>query len=362
LTSSESLSITRVIAKLEPGGAQLGALNLTLALRDCGIESHILAGHSTPEGLDLFADHGIEVETFASPHDLQYECSREFAGWLGPRLAGAELVHGQMFGAWWAAAEAVPADAPLVGSEHNAVRWPGPPRVEQMRAALQRIDLFFATGPASRALVLELGLPAERLRVGIAAVVGAPARQREGLPARRLVYASRLHHEKGPDLLLDAVALLERPPPTFLLGAGPLEPALRQQVAALGLDEVAQFVGWQAEPGPWIAGAAACVIPSRHEARSLTALLAMALGVPVVGTAVEGMPELMAEGRGLLVAPDDPEALAFALEGVLARRRLPNLAAARAYAMAHTQERVAAYYAEAYRSLVTRNTKAPAAL
>jgi len=357
LTTSRPLTITRVIAKLEPGGAQLGALNLTLALRDWGIESRILAGHSTPEGLDLFADQGVEVENFASPRDLQYECAREFADWLAPRLTGAELVHGQMFGAWWAAAEAAPGGTPLVGSEHNAVRWPGPPRLEQMRAALRRIDLFFATGPASRALVLELGLPPERLRVGIAAVVGAPAAPRAGLPARRLVYASRLHHEKGPDLLLDAVALLERPPATLLLGAGAQEPVLRRQVTALGLDHVVQFVGWQAEPGPWIAGAAACVIPSRHEARSLTALLAMALGVPVIGTAVEGMPELLAEGRGLLVAPEDPEALAFALEGVLARRRLPDLAAARAYALEHTPERVAAYYAEAYRTLV-RNAAA----
>ncbi len=361
MTTSIPLAITRVIAKLEPGGAQLGALNLTLALRDLGIESRILAGHSTPEGMGLFAEHGVQVESFSCPRDLQYECSHEFADWLAPRLARAELVHGQMFGAWWAAANALPGSAPLVGSEHNAVRWPGPPRVEEMRAALKRIDLFFATGPASRALVLELGLPPERLQVGLAAVVGASARPRAGLPARRLVYASRLHHEKGPDLLLEAVALLERPPPTLLLGAGPLEPDLRRQVAALGLDDVVQFVGWQAEPGPWIAGAAACVIPSRHEARSLTALLAMALGVPVVSTAVEGMPELLAEGRGLLVAPEDPEALASALQGVLTRRRLPDLAAAHAYAREHTPERVAAYYAKAYRSLVTSGAQPPAA-
>ncbi|HEX2411147.1 MAG TPA: hypothetical protein VHJ39_08270 [Solirubrobacteraceae bacterium] len=55
------MRVARVIAVLEPGGAQLGALRLSLALRGHGIESRWLAGHATREGLALFRTHGVDV-------------------------------------------------------------------------------------------------------------------------------------------------------------------------------------------------------------------------------------------------------------------------------------------------------------
>lgn len=69
---------------------------------------------------------------------LQYDCSEGFARWLAPRLTDGDPVHAHMFGGWWAAARAAPAGVPLVASEHNAVRWPGPPR-----------GAAYAAGPAS---------------------------------------------------------------------------------------------------------------------------------------------------------------------------------------------------------------------
>jgi hypothetical protein len=66
------MRVARVIAVLEPGGAQLGALRLSLALRAHGIESRWLAGHATREGLAIFRAHGIEVELLGGGPALQY--------------------------------------------------------------------------------------------------------------------------------------------------------------------------------------------------------------------------------------------------------------------------------------------------
>jgi len=109
---------------LEPGGAQLSALRLSRALRDHGIETTVVAGDATPAGLEVARAHGFEVEHFSEVRNLQWEPCQAFADWLAERVAGADLVHGHMFGAWWAAARAAPDDVPVVASEHNALCWP----------------------------------------------------------------------------------------------------------------------------------------------------------------------------------------------------------------------------------------------
>src|SRR4051812_16580571 len=102
------MRVARLIAVLEPGGAQLGALRLSLALRSHGIESRWLAGHATREGLALFRASGVEVELLGGGRALQYARRRAFADRLAAALAGEEVVHAHMFGAWWAAARALP--------------------------------------------------------------------------------------------------------------------------------------------------------------------------------------------------------------------------------------------------------------
>jgi len=343
-----SVKVARVIGRLEPGGAQLGALRLSLALRACGIESQVLAGEATLHGTQLFRGAGIPVEVWGRAAGLQYECSAAFANWLRPRLAGADVVHGHMFGGWWAASEAAAPGVPLVASEHNAIRWPGRPLHDEMRHALRRVDVFFAHGPATRADALAHGLPAARIVDGSSAIEPPVGGGIRGLPSPRLVYAGRLHHEKGPDLLLEALGRLPRPPPTLILGTGPLAGPLRAQAAALGLTGRVRFAGWRSPIGPWLRGARACVAPSRWEAWSQTAVTAMANGVPVIGTAVEGLPATLADGRGVLVPPEDPDALAGALESALAGELGVDLDGARRYADGFTAARVAARYAREY--------------
>lgn len=351
------MRLTRVIAKLEPGGAQLGILRLTPALARLGIETRVLAGHATREGRRLFATAGVAAEVWGGGDaSLQYEPSHEFADWLVPRLTDADVIHAHMFGAWWAAADAAPAGTPMFASEHNDVRWPAEPRIAAMRAALPRIARVFAHGPVTRALFADLGVAPDRLRSGASPVSRLDARPLRDLPVPRLTFAGRLHPEKGPDLLLAALALLRDPPPTLLLGTGPLERRLRRSARRRGLD--VRFCGWQPDPGRYIAGSAACVVPSRHEAWSQTAVQAMGLGVPVIATAVEGLPATIGSNRGVLVPPADPEALADAIEGVLAGELPVDHDEARAYALRFTPERVAQAYAREYRDALATAAEA----
>jgi glycosyltransferase involved in cell wall biosynthesis len=347
------LKVARVIGILERGGAQLSAFRLTNALKAYGVETRFLAGDASPQGHAQARTYGIEVESYTGLTGLQWHPSQAFAEWLAPRLAGVDLVHGHMFGAWWAAARVLPPEIPLVASEHNTLTWPGAAHHAEMRTALARVDRFFAHGPAAATYVRALGMPADRLEAGESAIDGFESVPLPGLPSPRIVMTARLAPDKAPDVLVEAIGLMPDPPPVFIVGAGRLLPELRGRVRALGLGSRVVFPGWRDAPGRWVAGASVLAVPSREEAWSQSAVLGMALGVPVVATAVEALPEVLGDGRGILVPPEDPEALAAALTDVLAGRARPDLAAAEAYAQRFTPERIAARYIAHYEALVS---------
>ncbi|WP_169449153.1 glycosyltransferase family 4 protein [Patulibacter americanus] len=352
-SSGPSELVVRVLAKLEPGGAQLSALRVVRGLDDLGVRSRVLVGWASDDGLALAARMGVEVDVYGAAGDLQWRADEGFRRWLAPRLQGACAVHAHMFGAWWAAAGAVPAGVPLVASEHNALTWPtGPPSV-RLADALARVDRFYAHGPGARAAILAAGLDPRRMREGVSPLPDLGGAADPALPSPRIVFAGRLHAEKGPDVLLDALALLPDAPPLQMLGDGAMRPALEAQADALGLRDRVTFRGWQARPSLTIAGASVLVVPSRDESWSQTAVLGMAHGVPVIGTDVDGLPHTLGNDRGIVVPPEDPAALARAIDDVLAGRREIDLVGARAYARRFATDRVAAGYAASYRELAS---------
>lgn len=356
------MDVVRVIGVLEEGGGQLSALRLSVGLRAHGIDTvRLLAGDATPGGVALAARYGVEVETFVDPGSgrhlsLQWRRSPEFAAWLAPRLAGAELVHAHMAGAWMAAAAVVPAGVALVASEHNAVNWPDGDFTVAAKAGAVRIDAFFAHGPAAREFAVSIGVPDTVLQEGRSAVEGFDATPLPGLATPRVTYAGRLHPEKGPDLLVAALAKLRSPVSAYFLGDGPAAAQVAEQVAALGLSASVQLLGWSPEPARYVAGSAVHVVPSREEAWSQSAVLGLGLGVPVIGTAVEGLPLTLGEGRGVLVPPEDPAALARAIDAVLDGSARPDPAPGLAYARQFTIIGVSARYARIYRTTLARRS------
>ena len=351
------MRVVRILGTLEPGGAQLSALRLSMALRRFGVETTLLAGDATPAGLDLAARYGLRADAFRvsdvlAPDSLQWALEPGFADWLGPRLAGTDLAHAHMVGAWWAAAQALPPRVPLVASEHNEMSWPGGDHTPQAREAAWRIGVFFAHGPAAREWAARIGLDDGRLREGRSSVEGMSAEPLPGLPSPRLTFAGRLRGDKAPDVLVEALALLHRPPAAYLIGDGPQRSALISLIRARRLEAVVHLPGWSYEPARYIAGASAHVVPSREEAWSQSAVLAMGLGVPVVGTAVDGLTHTLGEGRGVLVPPEAPHSLAAALSRILDGEG-PDPGPGRAYARLYTPSAAAAIYVDAYRQLIT---------
>lgn len=133
--------------------------------------------------------------------------------------------------------------------------------------------------------------------------------------------AANLEYWKGVDVLLEAARLVEAPLRLEIYGVGALADDLKRQ--AQGLD--ARFHGFDPDMRARLAEVDVLVQPSRADNLPLSILEAMAGGLPVVGTRVGGIPELVLDGEtGLVVDPEDPAALAAALETLAAsmeRRR-----------------------------------------
>lgn len=135
-----------------------------------------------------------------------------------------------------------------------------------------------------------------------------------------VLYAGRLSHEKGVEVLVRACALLRssRVPMTVLLGDGPLRMRLERLRSDLRLDTALRLLPARPDILAWYQAADMFVLPSFHEGMPNAVLEAMACALPVVATAVSGTTELVRHGQtGLLVPPGDPAALAAAIDELL---------------------------------------------
>lgn len=182
------------------------------------------------------------------------------------------------------------------------------------------------------------------------------ARLRLGLDPDRphVVFFGRFAHEKGLDVLLEAwPAIAAHAPEAQLLVAGRRIEQTGHERAGIAPEAAAaraQVIEDPDEPRDIYHAADVIVVPSRTEAFGLVALEAAAAGVPVVASRVGGLPEALGDA-GILVAPEDPPALAAATAALLAdaahRARLGR--AARQRVLAHfTLARVVAAHRELY--------------
>ena len=106
-----------------------------------------------------------------------------------------------------------------------------------------------------------------------------------------IVSVGRLHRDKGMDLAVDAAKLLkERKIPIhwWIVGGGPEEKTLEDQIRKLGLSDTVTLTGMRENPYPYMARADLYVQPSRQEGYGLTIAEAMALGKPVLATDTAG--------------------------------------------------------------------------
>jgi glycosyltransferase involved in cell wall biosynthesis len=188
-------------------------------------------------------------------------------------------------------------------------------------------------------------------------VPGGVLEEIDGERRSTLVYIGRLSPEKNVEVLLEAVARLRQRGVELrllLAGEGPEREALEAVVASRRLGDRVRFLGFQSDTFGLLRRAGAFVLPSRTEGVPMALLEAMAAGVPVVASAVGGIPGVTG-GDALLVAPGDAGALADALERVLTDAALATVlrrGARRRYLDEFTVGRMADRYLAFYQSVL----------
>lgn len=213
-----------------------------------------------------------------------------------------------------------------------------------------------AVSNATRDDLVRQGYPSKRILV-----VPNGVEQRENPEPVRLVEGptilevARLAEVKGQRTLLRALQRLDAT--VVLVGrdleqGGAYEAELRDEAARLGVANKVVFAGYRDDVPALLAGCDVFCLPSTAEGMPLVVLEAMAQAKPVVATAVGGTPELVVDGEtGLLVPPNDVEALTSALKGLLEdpdrARRMGEAGRSRVereFSLAASAKRVVALY------------------
>ena len=196
----------------------------------------------------------------------------------------------------------------------------------QQPALWRRAARVVAISSAVRDQLITDGLSPDRLVVvpsavdlaSIARTKAEDLRRRLGLPdgTPLVITVAALTPEKGHEIILRAAQRLPSVHWVWV-GDGRLRTRLEAERRLLGLDGRVHLMGQVDDPLPLVAAADLALLPSRQEGLGVAALEAMALGIPVVASAVGGLAELLRGEAGILVPPDDPAAVARAVQEIL---------------------------------------------
>jgi teichuronic acid biosynthesis glycosyltransferase TuaC len=230
----------------------------------------------------------------------------------------------------WAGVQAarrlgLPVVLQLLGSDINFMAN-DPVRKPLIQEALTKADLITTVSAPLREKTLDLGVAADKVMVlpnGVDTYLFRPAdtaaaRLELGLPAGKKVvlFLGHLVLEKGPAILLEALAQLPQDVMLVVVGTGPLAAELKNRATALG---VSGRIKWAGEIPhdriPVFMAACDCLaLPSLREGEPNVVLEALASGRPVAASKVGGVPLLVRDGaQGHLSAPGDAKDLARAL-------------------------------------------------
>lgn len=177
----------------------------------------------------------------------------------------------------------------------------------------------------------------------------------------KIVFAGRLHPQKGPDLLVESLYLLLKNRPDLMwsidmLGHGALQSTLESRAQDCGLENHITFQGGVSNVNDFLAAADIFVLPSRAEGMSNALLEAMAMGLPCIATNVPGNDVLIEhEQDGLLTSAEDPFDMSLALtrlieDGAL-RKKLGNAARDKVL-MRYSIDVIAKAYINLYNDLI----------
>jgi glycosyltransferase involved in cell wall biosynthesis len=361
------IRVVRLFSRLNIGGPSVHVILLTAGLTARGYRTRLVVGQeSTQEGnlLDLAAEKGVPCERLdALGREIRvisdiralfglYRVIRDFqpsvvhthaakAGLLGrvaARLAGVPVVvhtyHGHVLRGYFG-----PVKTAVFRGLEALLSHLSDALIAVSEAVKQDL-VALGVARAEHIRVIALGLDLERFTLELPRGVlrAAPGVAAE---APLVGMVGRLVPIKDVPTFLRAAALVRaaRPDARFaLVGDGLERAALEREAARLGLSETLSFHGWRRDMEAVYGDLDVVVNSSRNEGTPVALIEALASGRPVVATRVGGTADLLGGGDfGCLVPPEDPQALALAILGVLEE---PQAARARALrGRAHVLER-----------------------
>jgi glycosyltransferase involved in cell wall biosynthesis len=356
------VKVTRIVARLNVGGPAVHIINLTAGLDPDRFENRLIAGRPGPDEGDmgyLATQKGIEpliipelgrelsplgdlrttvklarILRRDKPDIVETHTAKAGAvGRLAARLASVPLIihvfHGHVFHSYFGPLKS----EMFINVERALARITD--RIITVSPAQRRdiVDVY-RIAPPDRVLTVPLGLDLEPFRRAKQTCHGR-FRASLGVPIEALLvgFVGRLTAVKNPSLFVKAAGhvVQQLPQARFVfVGDGELRAALEEQTDALGLTRHVIFAGWQVEMPAVYADLDLLALTSLNEGTPVTVIEALATGIPVVATAVGGVPDVLKDQEtGALVPSDDAEGLAQAIIELL---RAPERAEALARA------------------------------
>ena len=320
-----NLRIAYFINSFEGGGAASPLPDIARALMAAGAQIKIFAltrrnGHAQAAvenaGIEFAVRGGGERDHLAALIWMQEQVKAWGATHIWTSLTRATLL-GQIAGSR--------SGLPVISWQHNAFLKPWNERL--LRLMQRRAFLWVADSHQVAELTARrLNVEADRLvtwPIFFADPAAPQARPYQAGQKLRIGTLGRLHPAKGYDVLIEALAILQRrgfqPPVEWeidIAGEGALAQQLELQAQQAGIGNI-RFSGFARDPGAYLAGLHLYLQPSRREGFCIAAHEACQAGLPVIVSAVGEMPMTVLDGKmGRVVSPINPEALADALQDV----------------------------------------------
>jgi glycosyltransferase involved in cell wall biosynthesis len=304
------------------GGSERHLLTLLPALAERGIEP-LFVGLDDPgwDPSDFYGALAVPAWRLPSPRDLDPLLLGRLVRGLRADVVHTHLVHADVYGGVAAALRGIP----LVSTKHNDDPFRSG-RFRHVERAVTRLSrrVVTITDALRRFVIEEVGIPPAKVETIHYGIDELPKPWGENAPdgvpedARVLLAIARLVEQKGIDTAIRALAQLPLDTVLVVLGEGPGRPQLETLAREVGVQERVVLRGREPDVAAWLRRACVLVHPVRWEGFGLGVLEAMLAELPVVASRVSSLPELVADGEtGLLVPPDDPDALAAAVARAL---------------------------------------------
>jgi glycosyltransferase involved in cell wall biosynthesis len=322
--------IAHLLSSLQIGGQERVALELAALQRRAGHDVTVVSLAPPPDGplAEAFRARDVKVERVARGGagnfgvGVDLTLTPRLVAFLRQRRFGVVHTHNRMPLIYGAPAARV-AGAVVVHTRHGPGR--GKPREQWLRRAAGRfLHAYVAVSPELATLarelgdcadaklsVIENGIDLERFRRDDDA--RRATRAALGIPADAWVVGSvgRLAVEKNYPLLVRAMEPeLRRGARLVIVGDGVAADAIRAEAARLGVSDAVILPGATNDTAPYYAALDVFALSSDMEGLPLVSLEAMSAGLPVVSTAVGGLPNLLTDGQtGYLVPKGDADAM-----------------------------------------------------